>query len=700
MTCFPRVMAITAVAVAAVLLGRPVLKAEVDLAVDGTGWWQDRKIERAIRSLTETEKHDVLDANAVEDAVFFAMSAVAAQGYLRASVQAEIGLESGQELEHAFDPDFRNLLPRPMRATRVRLIVDPGVRYRFENVEVIGVQDLLDDTTARELIVPKAGLLMMAGERLYTPEKLRAGVAQIELKLRERGYAEAVGRVTRESRNDETGAVDVTVEVAPGPIWRVMSVDVVSPVEGVEVPSGGAAVGRVWTSGLQQDLVEALRRAYFKAGYPDVRVQAKREGSAETKGEVDATIRITAEPGLQVTTGTVRFEGNVELAEGVLRRRVMLKQGALLNPLLAEESRRRLGRLRAISGVDVTFDPRDGQTRDPVFSLTAREPWESSLLFGYGSYEQVRGGVELRGTNLMRRSHQLRLEAIGSLKSLRGDLVYTVPDLFGETVDANLRLFGLDRQELSFQRQEYGATLGLTRRGLPWVEADGTIGYTFQDLRNSDSDLATRSTDITELTSASLTLGLSRDSRDNPLLPRSGLRWFAQAEVADPRLGGEVGFQRFELGGSWHRAVSRRSWIHLGFTHGTVLTMGEQNDLGLPTNKRFFPGGENSLRGMNTGEASPRNAVGEFIGAKSFTLLNVEFEQALTRRISAVVFWDALGMTAELENGLWADVLHTVGGGVRYQTLIGPLRVEYGHNLNPRPLDPSGTLHFSLGFPF
>ena len=96
----------------------------------------------------------------------------------------------------------------------------------------------------------------------------------------------------------------------------------------------------------------------------------------------------------------------------------------------------------------------------------------------------------------------------------------------------------------------------------------------------------------------------------------------------------------------------------------------------------------------------PRNAVGEFIGAKSFTLLNMEFEQALTRRISAVVFWDALGMTAELENGLWADVLHTVGGGVRYQTLIGPLRVEYGHNLNPRPLDPSGTLHFSLGFPF
>ena len=38
--------------------------------------------------------------------------------------------------------------------------------------------------------------------------------------------------------------------------------------------------------------------------------------------------------------------------------------------------------------------------------------------------------------------------------------------------------------------------------------------------------------------------------------------------------------------------------------------------------------------------------------------------------------------------------------GVRYQTLIGPVRVEYGHNLNPRPFDPDGTLLFSIGFPF
>jgi outer membrane translocation and assembly module TamA len=48
----------------------------------------------------------------------------------------------------------------------------------------------------------------------------------------------------------------------------------------------------------------------------------------------------------------------------------------------------------------------------------------------------------------------------------------------------------------------------------------------------------------------------------------------------------------------------------------------------------------------------------------------------------------------------YSEKLYAVGLGVRYQTIIGPVRAEYGHNLNPRPLDPAGTLLFSIGFPF
>ena len=99
--------------------------------------------------------------------------------------------------------------------------------------------------------------------------------------------------------------------------------------------------------------------------------------------------------------------------------------------------------------------------------------------------------------------------------------------------------------------------------------------------------------------------------------------------------------------------------------------------------------------------ASPRGAGGLFIGAKSYALGNLDLEQALTAKWSVVVFGDALATAAELRHyPLAGERLYSAGLGVRYQTLIGPSRVEYGRNLNPRAGDPGGTWQISVGAPF
>jgi outer membrane translocation and assembly module TamA len=127
--------------------------------------------------------------------------------------------------------------------------------------------------------------------------------------------------------------------------------------------------------------------------------------------------------------------------------------------------------------------------------------------------------------------------------------------------------------------------------------------------------------------------------------------------------------------------------------------MGDPED-DIPFARRFFPGGENSIRGFQEGQASPRDADDDEIGAETFILGTVEFEQALTPQWSAVVFSDNLGVSRELSDYPGRDFLSSVGGGVRWRTLIGPVRLEYGHNLIRRDGDPSGTFHFSFGFPF
>jgi outer membrane protein assembly factor BamA len=170
-------------------------------------------------------------------------------------------------------------------------------------------------------------------------------------------------------------------------------------------------------------------------------------------------------------------------------------------------------------------------------------------------------------------------------------------------------------------------------------------------------------------------------------------------ETAPGFLGGDAKYQRIELSPSWHHPLGNGLSISLGLSQGIVDSFGSPEN-NLPFNKRFFPGGANSIRGYQEGQASPRNSFGQIVGAETYTLGTVELEQALTARWSIVLFSDSLGFARRLADYPFDTGLFSVGAGLRWRTLIGPIRLEYGYNLNPRPGDPTGTLQFSLGFPF
>lgn len=323
---------------------------------------------------------------------------------------------------------------------------------------------------------------------------------------------------------------------------------------------------------------------------------------------------------------------------------------------------------------------------------------ELNLLAGYNTYEQLRAGLEIRRYNVWGRAHQTRGLLVQSMKSTRGEYSYTVPELFGENVHGTARVFGLQREEVAFLRQEYGARLTVDTP-VRFLDANLTAGYTYEVLRNRNSELETRAIDRSQVEVASVEAGLTRDRRDNPLLPRDGYRWYSRIEAASKILGGRAEYQRLEFGGTYHHPWRTGQWLHFGAAHGIVTTLG-RNDEQLPVNKRFFPGGDGSIRGYQMGEAAPRGEDGRFVGAKSYLNATVEFEQALADKWSGVLFVDALGAAAKLARYPFDDVLVAVGLGIRYQTLIGPVRAEYGYNLNPRQHDPRGTFLLSIGFPF
>jgi outer membrane protein assembly complex protein YaeT len=516
--------------------------------------------------------------------------------------------------------------------------------------------------------------------------------------LRQAGYAEAAVKATVVRDDPESGRVDVAVTVTEGPLWTISTV-ALEGAEGTGVELDGLSVNQPWSRLWQQDATERVRRDFYERGYADVRIEIVPAAEEPVDGKRAVAVSVRVKPGDEVKTGVVRFEGNERTRESVMRRRVRAKEGEPLNPLNLERARYRLARLGAFETVDLRYEPPTGGVRDVVFTVNELPRWNASLLAGYGSYEQLRAGVEWEQTNLFGRAHSSRLQLVQSVKSTRGEYTYTVPELLGESVDGSVRLFGLRREEQAFDREEYGGTAGVRRR-IPWIRAEGSLAYTYQSLSNRDNRLTTRAVDEDNVKVASIDLGLTKDRRDNPLRPRKGYRWFAQAELAGESLGGEVDYQSFELGATYHTKWGRSRWLHFGLTHGVITQLGAPDGQLIPVNKRFYPGGDSSIRGYQKDEAAPRGADGRFVGAETYTLFNAELEQAITNTWSLVVFVDALGEAAGLGDYPWDERLYSVGLGVRYQTIVGPVRLEYGRNVNPRAGDPGGTLHFSVGFPF
>jgi outer membrane protein assembly complex protein YaeT len=572
------------------------------------------------------------------------------------------------------------------------------VRSYYEQLQIVGLKSL-SEKKAKSFFMETDLLVPIKSTRIYTPSRLDRSIAELKEALARKGFADASVTVAHLERNARNGAVRVRVEVNEGLPSVVRSVKIEVHSAGEPAPKDARTVqpGKPYSHLWRQDFLQGLRTNEYRRGFPDATAEMSTVKKETNAANIQIDLRAQVETGTKVTLGHVKFEGNKRTRLSVLERRVKLKEGEDLDRLEVERGRERLARLGAFDSVQVRYDQTDPQTRDVTYEVKEGKATDFSLLFGYGSYDMLRGGFELEQHDVWGLGHQARLRATQSFKASSADLLYAIPDLFLESVNLFFTGSGLRREEISFVREEYGGSVGLQHL-VRAIDSDVSLRYTYQVL-NAAHVAPGEIVGLKEAQVAAWVLDVKHDRRDNPLLPRKGFKLFSSVELASAALGGEVDYQRIELGSSYHQPLGSGRFLHLGLSHGAILTLGGSEDE-LPFNKRFFPGGENSVRGFQQGEAAPRNADGKVIGAECYLQGNVEFEQVLTPAWSLVFFVDGVGFAQSIRDYPLNETLYSAGGGLRWKTLIGPARLEYGYNLNPRPKDPRGTLHFSLGFPF
>ena len=675
------------------------------LTVTGLGWIENLSLKNVLRQVrANRERPATYDPNFIEDGAFLLLNHIRRLGFLRASLLARTTSLDGSIQEWTWTEQAMPDLPRTLAAQRADFIVNSGLRYYYDDLSFDGL-DPGEVESARAYFVRTDGLLRTRQMLRFSRNELQAAITNLRTALRNQGYDRANVTLSSLNLDHDTGAVRARVQVKKGARYRLRQVHVRiretpdGPVLDESVRTESSLLSR--TS--REDLEQLLLHDLYKQGYPDATVklaETHTESVSDNNIQVDLAADVSRGP--RVALGEIRFESTVALRnEASLTARARL-EGPWLDRLAADEARSRLARRGGYQFVRLRFEPSETETdtRDVTFELVPGKLLTVDLLAGYRSYDLLYGGINLVRHDVFGVGHVAEVRASQSFRSTESYLTYSIPDAFTEDVTVFSIVEFLRREEISFTRREFRSGAGI-RKVFTGSGNQVGIRYSYEVLRadNAPVDPRVRSINPDDQPNVgAISLDWSMDRRDSALNPRSGYQIAANLETAMPEFGGGSRYLRPDVNASTHVGVRGGRYLNLGVRYTAIVD--PSNDDLIPFNKRIFPGGEDSVRGYQRGEAGPRNASGEVIGAESALVWMLELEQLLTSTWSVVGFVDGVAQTAEIDQPLWSEVLWSAGAGLRWNSFIGPVRLEYGYNLHRRQGDPFGTLHFSVGFPF
>jgi outer membrane protein insertion porin family len=242
-----------------------------------------------------------------------------------------------------------------------------------------------------------------------------------------------------------------------------------------------------------------------------------------------------------------------------------------------------------------------------------------------------------------------------------------------------------------------GGSLGLDRALNEYW--NGSVTYSIQQINTTGQPpvqiIPGRSS------TGSIGASIGRDTRDNIWDPRSGNKNTASVEYADSYLGGSNIFVKYTLDSTWFYPFPKDTAFMI---HGRYAEGRGFRGKAFPPNERFYVGGIYTVRGFDYGRVGTPSTVdagatNEILGADKELIFNLEYIVPLVKeaRINAVLFYDAGAGFGKKDPISTGDLRTSAGGGFRWLSPVGPLRLEWGYNLKPKPGERQGIWEFSIG---
>ena len=471
-----------------------------------------------------------------------------------------------------------------------------------------------------------------------------------------------------------TGGVgEVVVSVQSG-LPFVFGTATIGPLpEGVSPPEGfrtGAPAG----TGILRQATSGGIDAWRSRGH----AKAELAGQAITANHADQRLdaRLTLAPGPRLTYGDLSVTGNEDVLTRQIARIADLRPGQVFSPDQVAQSARRLQRTGAFRSVAIVEADRIGpnDTLPMEVQIVERLPRRFGAGAEIGTTEGLALSTYWLHRNLTGYADSLRLEgAVSGIGGSNGDedfsltFDYNRPATFNPETDLYVSggIERTDRDDFS----EDKARISAGARRIVNEEFQYSYGLAFERSRVTDA-FGTRNFSI-----LSIPLEAKYDRRNDPLNPSDG--YFVAATLAP--------FHGFQTAGSGLRfTTDLRGYQGFGPEDRTVLAARLQlgSVIGpaladVPAGDLFFSGGGGTVRGQPFESLGVVLPTGRKVGGRSFVGLSAELRQGVTDAIGVVGFVDA-GQVSSGSGFSGGDVHVGAGLGLRYDTGIGPIRVDLG----------------------
>lgn len=674
---------------------------DVTVQFVGVTAFTDRELRDTLFDALDDIKHDGLTPASADDTAFFLELYYRKNGYT-----------------------FVNTSYTIVNNRHLQLKVEEGPLVVLGDIDFKGNEHFKDPKNFREYIIGQTRERFPASRKdlPYVDADVQKGADLVQRFYLSQGYLEArVGQPSVEYVNGRTRA-NLTVPIIEGRAYRFGAVTLEGPLVFPEKELRGLINDETkmpYTRPRVDSMQRKLEDYYKKKGYFTATVTVNSDPTKADSSNAVATSYVVA-PGPLYHFDGVRIVGTDRLKPEYVQNRFKKLSGKVYDPKALDDMYQQLIKTGLFSQLRVEPKTQPDDTLRLDIDVKEAKARELGASLGYGTFEGPIIGFELRDRDFNGTGRPISLNFDYSTRTVSGELLYVDPNLFESDNQLRLRLNALTRDLTNYAKQEVAALADLSRPITKALKVSAFVQAA--SIKITDNAVQNFQLGLSEYTVDSIGGTASLDLRDNPVSPTKGLVIGVTGDVASKSFGGDLNYVRATGRATYFLPMTKRSLFIAGFRLGIIQPFGATNGsvyldtdrdpktptvaVGpvLPIDERFFLGGSTSVRSFperTLGPYDPRSK--QPIGGQAFTLINAEYQFPLVPSVAdlkGAVFFDAGNLRQYARDIGFSDERYAIGVGIRYNLPIGPLRLDYGVNPNPRRNENNGAFNFSFGFAF